>query len=214
VLPEAFERQLHHLKSQGYHTITFADYLVHRRTSRPLPRRSIILTFDDGYRSNRSIAWPILKHFGFGATVFIVSGLLGETNAWDRDAQQEPLLTATDVQEMQTEGAEFGSHTRTHAHLTAVPAALARDELQHSRQDLEALCGKPVTVLGYPYSECNDQVKRLALDAGYEAAVIVRRRMNTDHTDLLSLRRIAVTPDTTINRFHWDLFRLRWFQGD
>ena len=70
-----------------------------------------------------------------------------------------------------------------------------------------------MTVLGYPYGDYNRQTLQLARDAGYEAGVIMRRRMNTDATDLLELRRIPVTCLTSPGRFAWDLFRLRWFHG-
>ena len=56
VLPEQFDAQLAALRRWGYETISFADWLAYRRGERTLPRRPIILTFDDGYRSTCEIA--------------------------------------------------------------------------------------------------------------------------------------------------------------
>src|SRR2546427_88464 len=72
---------------------------------------------------------------------------------------------------------------------------------------------RPVQVLGYPYGAHNALSRRVAREAGYEAAVAIRRRMNGDGTDLFALRRIPVTSETALARFGWDLFRLRWLYG-
>ena len=213
VTPEQFDAQLAFLQRASYRSVSFADYLAHRDGGARLPRRPIIITFDDGYRSNRTIAQPILEKHGCTATIFLVAGYVGKTNAWDPDELQEPLLDAGEVRAMQAAGIEFGSHTCTHAPLTRLAPADALAELQSSREQLGALLGRPITVLGYPYGDYNRETLRLARDAGYQAAVVVRRRMNTHATDLLELRRIPVTCLTSPGRFAWDLFRLRWFHG-
>jgi peptidoglycan/xylan/chitin deacetylase (PgdA/CDA1 family) len=213
VTPEQFAAQLAFLARRGYTSIGFSEYLAYRRGERRLPRRPIILTFDDGYRSTRAIALPLLRQYGFTATIFLVTAYVGKTNLWDADEIQEPLLDAADVQEMRDTGIAFGSHTATHAHLPALRPVEVLRELRTSREQLGALLGKPVTVLCYPYGEYTRETLHFARDAGYEAGVIVRRRMNTDTTDLLELRRIPITSLTSPGRFAWDLFRLRWFHG-
>src|ERR1700686_582412 len=84
--PEQFEAQLATLARLGYQTIAFADWLAYRRGAGALPRRPLIVTFDDGYRSTGEVAWPMLQRFGFGATVFLVSDLIGKTSAWEEPA--------------------------------------------------------------------------------------------------------------------------------
>jgi len=213
VTPEQFDAQLAFLRRLGYRSISFGDYLSYRKGRGRLPRRPVIITFDDGYRSNREIALPLLERHGFTATVFLVAGQIGRTNAWDLDEPQEPLLNAADIQAMQAAGVEFQSHTTSHPRLTRIPPAAALEELRSSRVRLAELLGRPVRVLCYPYGEHNEETKGLARDAGYEAAVIIRRRMNTDAVDLFALRRIPVTYLTSFRRFVWNLFRLRWFHG-
>ncbi len=213
VTPEQFDAQLAFLARRGYRTISFTDYLAYRRGDDRLPRRPIVITFDDGYRSNRTVALPLLVKHGFTATIFLVTNYMGRTNTWDADELQEPLLDETDLRAMQAAGISFQSHGATHARLSRLPAPAALDELRSSRERLEAILGRPVTVIGYPYGEHTDQTRRLAAEAGYQAGVIVRHRMNADSTDLFALRRIPVTCETTLGRFAWDLFRLRWFHG-
>ncbi len=168
VLPEQFEAQLVALRRWGYQTISFGDWLAYRRGAGALPRRPIILTFDDGYRSTYEIAWPLLQRHGSTATVFLVSDLIGKTNAWDADEIQEPLLGPAEIAEMRAGHIEFGSHTKTHAALTTLPLPRAVAELRDSRTALERLVGDPVRVLCYPYGKHNPAVRTLAREAGYE----------------------------------------------
>jgi peptidoglycan/xylan/chitin deacetylase (PgdA/CDA1 family) len=210
VSPERFEAQLATLARLGYEAISFADWLAYRRGTGALPRRPIILTFDDGYRSTGEIAWPILRRFGFAATVFLVSDLIGKTNAWDEPPPGEPLLGRAEIAAMQAGGVHFESHTRTHASLTTIPSERAREELTASRAALCQLLERPVTVLCYPYGKENAAVRTLAREAGYEAAVIARYRMNTARTDPYRLTRIRVDEQMSPGRLRWMLLRLRW----
>jgi len=210
VLPEQFDAQLAALRRWGYETISFADWLAYRRGERTLPRRPIILTFDDGYRSTCEIAWPLLERHGATATVFLVSDLIGKTNAWDAREIQEPLLDAAQIAAMRARQIEFGSHTRTHPALTALPPQRALAELRDSRTALEQRLGQPVRVLCYPYGKHNAAVRALAREAGYEAAVIARRRLNSRATDPFQLTRLRIDTTTRLPSLRWTMFQLRW----
>src|SRR5437867_2951499 len=183
VLPEQFDARPAALRRWGYGTISFADWLAYRRRERTLPRRPIILTFDDGYRSTYEVAWPLLKRYAATATVFLVSDLIGRTSVWDSSEIQEPLLGAGEITAMRAGGIEFGSHTCTHPALTALPPPRVLAELRDSRTALAQLLGAPVRVLCYPFGKQNAAVRALAREAGYEAAVIARRRLNSSTSD-------------------------------
>src|SRR5207245_4676587 len=73
VTPERFDAQLAFLRRRGYESVSFVDYLGYRRGAARLPRRPVIITFDDGYRSNRDVALPLLQQHGFRATIFLVA---------------------------------------------------------------------------------------------------------------------------------------------
>jgi peptidoglycan/xylan/chitin deacetylase (PgdA/CDA1 family) len=210
VLPEQFEAQLAALARWGYQTVSFGDWLAYRRGAGSLPRRPIILTFDDGYRSTYEIAWPLLQRFGCTATVFLVSDLIGKTNAWDVQEIQEPLLGRAEIAAMQAGGATFESHTKTHAPLTMIAPERALEELGASRAALATLLGAPVRVVCYPYGKNNAAVRQLARQAGYEAAVMAGSRMNSRRSNPFRLKRIGIDYHTTIPGLRWKLFRLRW----
>jgi peptidoglycan/xylan/chitin deacetylase (PgdA/CDA1 family) len=199
VLPEAFDQQLAELKRWNYQSITLDQWIAYKEKRAGLPRRPIIITFDDGYRSTYHTAWPILRRHGFSATVFLVSSLIGKTNAWDADERQEPLLDVGEIREMQSEGITFGSHTQSHRALTRISLEEAAQELQDSRKTLESFLDRPVTALCYPFAKQNRIVRGLTRRAGYSTAVIGRGGTNRVWTDPYALRRIKIDTSTTID---------------
>jgi hypothetical protein len=74
ITPARFDAQLRYLRTAGYSSISFRDYLAYRRGDGRLPARAVLITFDDGYKSNLEIAVPILRRRGFSATFFVVAG--------------------------------------------------------------------------------------------------------------------------------------------
>lgn len=209
VLPEQFDAQLAALRRWGYETISFEAWLAYRSGVGHLPRRPIILTFDDGYRSTYETAWPILQRYGYTATVFLVSDLVGKTNAWDAEEVQEPLLGRAEIAALGQGGITFGSHTRTHSALTSLGREGAARELVESRTALEALTGSAVRAVCYPYGKQNALVCALAREAGYQAGVIARRRLNSRRTDPLRLVRLWIDYRTRVARLKWALLALR-----
>ena len=207
VLPEAFEEQLAELRRWNYQSITLEQWIAYKEKRAGLPQRPIIITFDDGYRSTHHTAWPILRRYGFSATVFLVAGLIGKTNAWDVDERQEPLLNESEIREMQSGAIAFGSHTQSHRALTRIPLEEAARELADSRKTLESLLDRPVTALCYPFAKQNRTIRGLARRAGYNAAVIGRGGTNRVWTDQYALRRIKVDTSTTISELRRKLRR-------
>ena len=210
VRPEAFAAQLRWLRRAGFETISLAAYAGYRKGTTALPARPIMITFDDGYASNHSIAVPLLERYGFRATFFVVTDYIGATNSWDADETQEPLLSHRQLREMHAAGFEIQSHTRTHPRLSGLDPAQLRDELAGSRQALQELLQSPVNVIAYPWSDYNHATIEMAQETGYDAGVMLRRRANFPDTPMHELRRIGVNHETRLSRFLWDLLRLRW----
>ena len=112
----------------------------------PPPRISIaaapaqFITIDDGYADTRTLAYPILRRYGFPATIFLVSDRMGDVNLWatDKTLLGRPLLSWSDVYELQSGGMEFGVHTRTHPLLTETAPEIARDEVEGARRSSNA----------------------------------------------------------------------------
>ena len=212
VAPELFARQLDALAAWGYHTIDFADWLAYRDGGRTLPKRPLILTFDDGYTCFDERAWPALRARDMGAWVFLVASQIGGTNAWDRGERTFPLLGPERIAALQREGVRFGSHGDLHVPLARVPREQAAADLHRSRDTLTELLGHSVDVVAYPFSTQNRAVRQAARAAGYRCAVRGKGRMNSPRTDRFGLRRIKMDSTMTVDRLERTLFRERYFR--
>jgi peptidoglycan/xylan/chitin deacetylase (PgdA/CDA1 family) len=213
VAPDQFQQQMEALLRWGYRSIGFEQWLDYRAGgATSLPDKPLIVTFDDGYTCFGRNAWPVLRSLGIGATVFLVAGQIGGTNAWDRDELQEPLLDAARIRALQAEGVSFGSHSYTHPPLAKISPDRAVEELTRSREALGELLERDVNVFAYPFSNQNSVVRDLARQAGYRCAVRGKGRMNWRGTDPFGLRRIKVEHEMTVEALQRRLVRERYLR--
>jgi peptidoglycan/xylan/chitin deacetylase (PgdA/CDA1 family) len=156
VLPiRRFSRQMAWLKLMGYHVLGLEQLLTYRREFRLPPSQSVVITIDDGYADTHRLAWPILRRYGFAATVFLVTAAIGGTNQWASSAELKgrPLLSWPDIKEMLRDGIKFGAHTRTHPVLVASPPTRVQEEVEGSKAELERQLNTSVGVFAYPFGE-------------------------------------------------------------
>jgi peptidoglycan/xylan/chitin deacetylase (PgdA/CDA1 family)/glycosyltransferase involved in cell wall biosynthesis len=211
VSPAKFERQVRWLAGRGYKGICPADWLRWRREGMGLPKRPVLFTFDDGYADLAEFALPVLRRYGFGAAVFIVTGQLGGTNAWDEalGSGTHRLMTADQIRYWSAQGFEFGAHSRSHADLTRLTPEKLEHEVLGSKADLEELLGKPVGAFAYPFGFHNEEVVKCARGA-FDLAFGIHPDepgINILDTDPCLLRRTMVqTRDSVIDV----ICRMRW----
>jgi peptidoglycan/xylan/chitin deacetylase (PgdA/CDA1 family) len=201
-----FRRHLSYLRRRGYETVSLIA-IAERRCS--LPARPVAITFDDGYRCLHEEALPALSEHGFSATVFLVAGAAGGTNTWEQAVGDvaEPLLGLSEMREMKEAGVEFGSHTLTHPHLTALPADVTAREIADSKARIEDLLGAPCRSFAYPYGDWNSAVRDLVAEAGYEVACTTQRAAARRTDDPLALPRINIRRYNIVPRFAYKLWR-------
>jgi glycosyltransferase involved in cell wall biosynthesis/peptidoglycan/xylan/chitin deacetylase (PgdA/CDA1 family) len=195
VLPaRSFAAQMRLLSALRYRVITLEELAAKLRAGEPLPRRTVALTIDDGYRDNFEIAQPILERHGFTATVYLVSKRLGASNDWgDPGALAgRPLLDRAQIEAMRAGGTKFGAHTRNHPRLTELEDAVVTDEIAGSREDLTELLGEEVEGLAYPYGLFDERAVQAAERAGYTAACTTEVRPARHWDDPLRIPRIEV----------------------
>ena len=202
VSPEQFERQIRWLAKRGYVGILPSDWLRWRRKGTGLPEKPILLTFDDAYDDTAQFALPILRRYGFGAAVFVVTERLGGTNTWDEadGCGSLQLMTAEQIRSWAEQGIEFGAHSRTHPNLTKLSAAECSAEVAGSKSDLSALLGAPVVSFAYPYGELNDAVCDL-VRGEFDLAFGVEEGMNNLRGDPHRIRRAYIGPNDSLTEF-------------
>ncbi|MFI5028315.1 MAG: glycosyltransferase [Solirubrobacterales bacterium] len=214
VMPaRSFRSQLRLLSALRYRVIPLQDLARALRDGEPLPKRTAVITIDDGYADNASIAQPILHEHGFPATVFLVSGKLGERNDWDTHAgsvtKDRPLLSITEVKEMCEDGIAVGAHTRTHLSLAGAPEGDVREQVEGSRTDLEAALGEPVDLFAYPYGSVDEQAFAAVAGADFLGACTTAPKHAVAGSDPVRIPRLEIEGTDTTARF----LRKLWF-GD
>lgn len=201
VAPGAFARQMALLKLFGYAGLSMGElhpYLNGKRTG-----KVVGITFDDGYQNNIANALPVLKKQGFSSTCYAVSGLLGQTNSWDKylGIAQAPLMTAANVREWVAGGQEIGSHTHHHLDLLAADEAACRADIALGKTSLEALVGRSVDHFCFPYGRYEPKHAVMAGEAGFKTATTTQRSRCHIQTDLLQLPRVPVLRSTSLPVF-------------
>jgi peptidoglycan/xylan/chitin deacetylase (PgdA/CDA1 family) len=195
VSPERFARHVRWLARRGYVGIRPGDWLAWRREGKSLPRRPVLLTFDDAYADLAEHALPVLEKYGFGGAVFVVTGRIGDENRWDqvRGSGRHRLMTARQIREWTGRGIEFGAHSRTHPDLTTLSNQELNEEIRGSRDDLAAVTGMPVMSFAYPFGRMNEAVHECVRSA-FDCAFSCQQGVNTDVSDSHSLCRNMVHP--------------------
>ncbi len=171
VSPRDFRRQMAYLAQGGYRCLSLGE-AVENLARKHRPRKTFVLTFDDGFEDFYTTAWPILDEYGFTATVFQVVGRIGQDTDWEGQSGPRAgrLMTWAQLRELTERGITIGSHTMTHPRLTTLDADTARDELARSKQELEAQLGRAVDYFSYPYSAQSPAIQQIVAGLCYRAA--------------------------------------------
>ncbi|GHB10913.1 polysaccharide deacetylase family protein [Streptomyces termitum] len=165
VSPARFARQLSWLRDRGLRGVSVRELLAATAAGRA--RGLVGLSFDDGYADFTDAALPLLRRHGFTATVYVLPGRLGGTNAWDADGPRKRLLDADGIADIARAGMEVGSHGLTHVRLTEAGDDVLAEETRTSRVLLEEITGGPVDGFCYPYGAVDPRTVRAVRGAGY-----------------------------------------------
>lgn len=198
---EKLEKLLQSLGDEGYETITFGDLL-----RGGLPRKPIVLTFDDGYEDNHQYLFPLLKKFRMKAVIYLLGDRTVPSNVWDaaKGAVDAPLMSQEQILEMGASGlVEFGGHSMTHARLTELPPAEMERQVRECKSSLESFLGGPVLSFAYPYGFFNPEIKEAVRKAGYLFGIAVEWGPDHFGEDLMEVRRICLSPDAGKFEFLW-----------
>jgi len=147
-LPTVFSEQMRWLRSQGYRTLDLPDAWAALNSGEDLSK-TVVLTFDDGYRDFYTEAMEVLTQCGFTATIFLATDRIRQTSARVEGAD---YLTWDEVRELHRHGIQFGSHTVTHADLRSLDPEELEFELGQSKEVIEQNLSAPIDSFSYPFS--------------------------------------------------------------
>src|SRR2546423_6600788 len=189
ITPAAFEAEMKQLKDAGITVISMQDLLAWKRGDKNIPPRCAVISFDDGWKSQYEVAWPIMKKFGYTFTMFIYTeGVAGGSLGGGQAITWEQLA------DMRDNGIDIQAHTATHQDLREGHTIMVmepggkrtkkkltgaeyeqrvQNEIVGSKQLLEQRLGIKINCFAVPFGTYNDHVKEIARNADYEAMFTV-----------------------------------------
>ncbi len=228
---EAFYEQMKYLKDNGYKTLFWKDACEYLEQGKPLPAKSVVITFDDGYESNYIYAYPVLKEFGLKATINVVvkSSEIEPSERPTFNSKKLSHLSFDQMREMIKSGlVSIQSHTYDgHREVYTGPGQETKpflltkeynhtlqkqetedeyririaDDLRKAKVVLEQELGQEVVCLAYPYGRWNKDVQDAMIATGYKYAVTVRSGYAETGKDVLTLPRITIGPKDDMRSF-------------
>jgi peptidoglycan/xylan/chitin deacetylase (PgdA/CDA1 family) len=193
VSPRNFRRQMDYLATESYRVVDVVQAAQLLQEDVPC-RRTVGLSFDDGFLDVAEQALPLLAERGFRATVFVAPAVV---DGWARFGwyrrSQPPVLGWDEIVDLDREGTlRFEAHTLTHPNLLSLREPAAWEEIAGSKIALEARLQRPIVAFSYPSGLFGVRERGLVAAAGYHVAVSCEPGLNTGGTDRLVLRRRQV----------------------
>ncbi len=182
VSPTSFEKQMRYFKDHHYYVMSLEDYINHLKKGDAVPRKSVIITFDDGYKNNYTNALPILKKYNFPATFFIQVDGIG----------RDDYMTREQVQDLLDNGFTIGSHTVHHGFLPNLNTDEKIAEITTSKALLENMLGVDINLFSYPGGGFDSESRDITIAAGYTGAVATHPGPNYPNKDPYALKRIRI----------------------
>ena len=190
--PLRFRSQMKTLKERGLQVLPLSALAACLRKKEPLPPQSVVITFDDGFKSFYQEAFPILQPLGFPATVFLVPHYVGRSSEWNARLDGMPVLDLLEwgeIEMMAGHGIDFGAHSMTHADLSKRPLEEVREEILRSKAGIEKRLGREVLFFSYPFGALNGEVKAI-VKKEFQGACGTRMDYVSMRSDIYELGRI------------------------
>jgi len=190
VSERAFNEQMKFLKENGYFVITLDQLLDFLDFKNQIPKKSVVITFDDGWRSVYDIAFPVLRHYDYPATLFVHTDFIGGTKA----------LSWEQVDELAKNGFDVQSKTMTHRDLTRLNKGesfkeyfkAVQREISQSKKIIEKHLSRKCMYMAYPYGVTNNLVTALVKKEGYRGAFTVKRGSNPFYVNNYRINRSII----------------------
>ncbi len=199
----AFQKQMQYLSENNYYTITFED-LISLNIEKTEKRRPVIISFDDADISVLSNAYPILHHYGFIATVFVISNFVGKINSWDYNFiyNQSMHLSWEDIIKLTDSNWEIASHSENHPNLKSLTDEKLFEELENSKNHISEKINQPVKFISYPFNKVDERIAAVAKQAGYlgGCGLSIKKKL-ADKLSEFAIQRIGVYSIDLLNNF-------------
>ncbi len=186
VTPQNFAEQLQYLDDHGFQTILIKNLPEYFAGQFTLPPKPVIITFDDGKINQYTNVLPLLVKHHFQATFFVFANPIDKSPNY---------LNWNQLQELQAQGMEIGSHGYYHSYLTKIDSQALDLEISGSKKKLEDNLQTPIISFSYPFGLYDDRIIESVKAAGYTVARDIINGLNHSANDLFKLKGYFVTND-------------------
>jgi peptidoglycan/xylan/chitin deacetylase (PgdA/CDA1 family) len=200
ITPSLLRQHFQYLAEHSYVGLKCSELMTSLGSQDETP--AVVLTFDDGYANFADVVLPLLREFGFSATVFPVVNKIGGVSDWGRlkGVPIRGLMGWSELRAAAQQGIEIGSHGLEHQYLPECSEAELEREIKESKSRLEQGIGQEVSTFCYPYGAYNETVLRLVMEAGYRQACASRYDLCRMGTQPFEIPRISMD----IFQYHGD----------
>ena len=197
-----FEEQLKFLKESDIELISLRSLVNMIKDKEVFDKDYVVLTFDDGCERFQTITLPILQKFDIPATIYPVSGDLGNIASWPKVINPAlRILSEENLKKVAESGIDIGGHTVNHIKLGEVLLNEANREIINCKKHLENVISKPLHSFSYPHGSYNNEIAQLVRSLGFDCAVTCKSTFIYGNEDVFQLPRKYVTYKESINSF-------------
>lgn len=201
VPPDVFYMHMRYLKENEFNVIGLLDLVKIIQKSEIIPKKSMVITFDDSYKSVLTNALPILKEFGFSSICFVNIYFIEKKVPKHLYWANWQTLNWEDIKAL-SEDVQIGSHGLTHRKLTSLNYEDLLNEIGRSKELLEAKLKEEVNAFSYPHGASNRKVKKVLKECGYSCSCSSVEGTNDSYSDLLALKRTEISAyDDSLRNF-------------
>jgi peptidoglycan/xylan/chitin deacetylase (PgdA/CDA1 family) len=190
------------LYESKYHVVSL-DYAIDLvQNSKTIDCNYVVLTFDDGCESFYNIAFPVLDSFGFNATVYPITGFLGQKAIINSKIYNHlKVMSNKMINELSAKGINFGAHTVNHFRLTELSNSEAEDQINNSKFHLEDILGKQIDSFSYPHGDYNEQIIDILKNSGFSNALTCKSGFAQGAQSIFEIPRKYITYLDNIESF-------------
>lgn len=198
---EDFENQMQVLYDNGYTAITTNDLYDFIKNHKNIPKKSVLITFDDGYESNYIYAYPVLKKFGFKATIFLITSYVKEKSD-PVNFDQLQYMSKESIQKT-SDVFEFGSHSdNLHYLVNPQASALVSEPIDKVEQDvIKSKTFINTATFAYPYGMYNNDIIKMLQNNQFKMAFTTKIGRTSRSTDVYKIPRYSIFSNTPLNEF-------------
>lgn len=189
--PNDFKAHMDYLSGNGYRVLNMEQFVNQRAN---LPEKTVVITFDDGFRDFYDYALPILADYRMPATIYVPTAFVGKTSQWLADMSEgsRPIMSWNDLKDAASSGIEIGAHTLTHPQLDVIPLQQAQTEISLSKFVIEENLQHKVNSFAYPYGYHTSQLIEYVRLLGFTSACAVKNALSHSFDNPFCFARITI----------------------